>query len=129
MLPSAIKQKSATVRADGIRNIRTSPGPNVGSNFGRRSCLKKLLWASRRQFMQKGSLGLLSSLVLPLPALANPTSDFAGLVVNEDEGEAIQMRDGTAIVKIKIAKVQGSESISFLSESFRPGDALLVRTE
>lgn len=34
------------------------------------------------------------------------------------------MRDGTAIVIIKIAKVQGAESISFLSESFRPGDAL-----
>ena len=48
------------------------------------------------------------------------------MVVNEEEGEAIQMRDGTAIVKIKIAKTQGSKSISFLSESFRPGDALPV---
>ena len=36
------------------------------------------------------------------------------------------MRDGTAIVKIKIAKVQGANSISFLSKSFRPGDALAV---
>jgi len=31
------------------------------------------------------------------------------------------MRDGTAILKIKIAKVQGAE-ISFLSESYKPGD-------
>ena len=36
------------------------------------------------------------------------------------------MRDGTAIVKIKIAKVEGANSISFLSKSFRPGDALAV---
>jgi quercetin dioxygenase-like cupin family protein len=82
--------------------------------------------ASRRQFLQQGSLGLLSSFILPLPVLANNTSDFTGLVVGEDEGEAFQMRDGTAIVKIKITKAQGAESISFLSESFRPGDSLPV---
>jgi len=82
--------------------------------------------ASRREFLQQGSLGFLSCLVLPLPVPANDTSDFTGLVVNEDEGEAIQMRDGTAIVKIKIAKLQGAQSISFLSESFRPGDALPI---
>ncbi|HET9745305.1 MAG TPA: cupin domain-containing protein [Chitinophagaceae bacterium] len=81
---------------------------------------------SRRQFLQKGSFGFLSSLLLPFSPLANQTSDFTGLVVNEDGGEAIQMRDGTAIVKIKIAKVQGAESISFLFESFRPGDTLPV---
>ena len=81
---------------------------------------------SRRQFLQQGSLGFLSSLILPFPALAKDTSDFTGLVISEDEGEAIQMRDGTAIVKIKIAKIQGAESISFLSESFKPGDALPV---
>jgi quercetin dioxygenase-like cupin family protein len=81
---------------------------------------------SRRQFLQKGSLGFLSSLILPLSVFAKDNSDFDGLVVSEDEGEAFQMRDGTAIVKIKIAKVQGAESISFLSESFKPGDALPV---
>jgi quercetin dioxygenase-like cupin family protein len=81
---------------------------------------------SRRQFLQKGSVGFLSSLILPLSVFAKDNSDFDGLVVSEDEGEAFQMRDGTAIVKIKIAKVQGSESISFLSESFKPGDALPV---
>jgi quercetin dioxygenase-like cupin family protein len=81
---------------------------------------------SRRQFLQQGSLGFVSSLILPLTADAKDTSDFTGLVVSEDEGEAFQMRDGTAIVKIKIAKAQGADSISFLSESFRPGDALPV---
>src|SRR5450432_1914753 len=81
---------------------------------------------SRRKFLHQGSLGFFSSLILPLPALADHASDFPGLVVSEDEGEAFQMRDGTAIVKIKIAKVEGAVSISFLSESFRTGDALPV---
>jgi quercetin dioxygenase-like cupin family protein len=36
------------------------------------------------------------------------------------------MRDGSAIVKIKIARTQGAQSISFLSESFKPGDRLPV---
>jgi mannose-6-phosphate isomerase-like protein (cupin superfamily) len=64
--------------------------------------------------------------LLPLPALAKNTSDFTGLVINEEEGEAYRLRDGTSIVKIKMSKVQGVESISFLSESFRPGDAISV---
>jgi len=64
--------------------------------------------------------------MFPLSSFANGASDFTGIVVNEDEGEAFQMRDGTAIVKIKIAKTQGAGSISFLSETFRPGDALPV---
>ena len=76
---------------------------------------------SRRQFLQQGSLGFFSSLILPLPAFAKDTSDFSGMVVNEEDGETYRMRDGTAILKIKIAKVQGAE-ISFLSESYRPGD-------
>jgi quercetin dioxygenase-like cupin family protein len=81
---------------------------------------------SRRQFLQKGSLGFVSSFIFPSMAFAEEDPGFEGLVVNQDEGEAIQMRDGTAIVKIKIAKAQGAESISFLSESFKPGDALPV---
>ena len=75
---------------------------------------------SRRQFLQQGSLSLFSSLILPLSSLANDTSDFTGLVINEDEGEAFQMRDGTAIVKIKIAKSQGAvQSLFFLKLSNR----------
>ena len=81
---------------------------------------------SRRQFLELGSLGVLSSILLPTESNASDRQDFNGLIVSEEEGEAIQMRDGTAIVKIKIAKLQGSQSISFLSESFKPGDALPV---
>ena len=56
---------------------------------------------SRRQFLNQGSLGFLSTLIFPLSVYAKDTSDFNGLVVSEDEGEVFQMRDGTAIVKLK----------------------------
>ncbi|MDP4262826.1 MAG: cupin domain-containing protein [Bacteroidota bacterium] len=81
---------------------------------------------SRRQFISKGSLGILSALILPSPAFSNENPEFEGIVVNGDEGEAVRMRDGTAIVKIKISKTQGAKSICFLSESFKPGDSLPV---
>jgi quercetin dioxygenase-like cupin family protein len=81
---------------------------------------------SRRKFIEQSSLGVFSALALPLSAFSNETSTFEGLVVNEEEGETILLRDGTAIVRIKISKTQGALSISFLSESFRPGDALPV---
>lgn len=79
---------------------------------------------SRRQFVEHSSLALLSTLLFPLPALA--AQNFEGLVVNEDEGEVVRLRDGSALVRIKIAKTQGARSLSFLSESFRPGDRLPV---
>lgn len=82
--------------------------------------------ASRRQFIGQGSLGFLLPQAFPFPAFSNETSDFEGILVNEEEGEAILMRDGTAIVRIKISKAQGAQSISFLSESFLPGDALPI---
>jgi quercetin dioxygenase-like cupin family protein len=81
---------------------------------------------SRRRFIAQGSIGFLSSLILPLPSFSKGTSTFEGLVVNEDKGKALQMRDGSAIVKIKIAKIQGAKSISFLSESFKLGDSLPI---
>lgn len=81
---------------------------------------------TRRKFIEQGSAGLVFSWFFPEPLQVRGTTTFNGLVVNEDEGEAYQMRDGTAIVKIKIAKTQGADSISFLSETFRPGDALPV---
>ncbi len=81
---------------------------------------------TRREFLHQGGVGLLSSLLLPSSTFAMDPSHFDGVVVSENEGEAFQMRDGTAIVKIKIGKVQGAQSISFLSESFRPGDGLPV---
>ena len=81
---------------------------------------------SRRRFFEHSSLGLISSLMFPLSAISGSDPEFEGLVVNEDEGEAIQLRDGTSILRIKIAKSQGAKSLSFLSESFKPGDAISV---
>jgi quercetin dioxygenase-like cupin family protein len=83
--------------------------------------------SSRRQFISQSGLGLLSASLLGFsdPALG-AGSDFEGLVVQDQEGESVRMRAGTAIVRIKISKTQGSRSICFLSESFEPGDALPV---
>jgi quercetin dioxygenase-like cupin family protein len=83
---------------------------------------------SRRKFLQRGSVGILSILGLPATSLlsSSSTPTFAGLVVSDEEGEAVRGRDGSAIVRIKVAKTQGAESVSFLSESFRPGDELPV---
>jgi quercetin dioxygenase-like cupin family protein len=53
-------------------------------------------------------------------------SGFEGLVVSENTGEAFRLRDGAAIVRIKIAKTQGPVSMSFLSECFSPGDEVPV---
>jgi len=81
---------------------------------------------SRRQFLQQGTLGFFSSLIVPLSGLAKDTSNFDGIVIGDKEGESFQLRDGTAIVTIKIARIQGAESISFLSESFKSGDIIPV---
>jgi len=81
---------------------------------------------TRRQFFEKSGLGLLSSVVLPLSVFSKDASDFEGMVANEDEGEAFQLRDGRAIVKIKISKQHGSQLISFLASSLPPGDVILV---
>jgi len=69
--------------------------------------------------------------VLPHQLLANNNTqinnpEFEGLVVNDDEGEAYQLKGGTSIARIKVGKAQGVESISFLSESFPPGQAILI---
>jgi quercetin dioxygenase-like cupin family protein len=84
--------------------------------------------SSRRKFLQRGSVGILSVLAFPATNLlsSSNTASFGGLIVSDEEGEAIRMRDGSAIVRIKVAKTQGAESISFVSESFRPGDELPV---
>lgn len=81
---------------------------------------------TRRKFIEQSGLGIFSFLSFPLSGFSSVSPDFEGLVINEHEGETILMRDGTAVVIIKISKMQGSESICFLSESFRPGDALPV---
>jgi quercetin dioxygenase-like cupin family protein len=82
--------------------------------------------SSRRRFLQNGSVGFLSSFILPLSSFANDASGFNGMVVGDDEGEAIQLHEGATIVKIKIAKAHGAESFSFLSETFKPDDILPI---
>jgi len=83
--------------------------------------------SSRREFIQQGGVSLFSLYLLTHTAHSGQSkSDFEGLVVNEDEGEALQWRDGTAIVRIKVSRAQRANSVSFLSESFRPGDAIPV---
>lgn len=81
---------------------------------------------SRRQFLEQGSVGFLSFLLLPLPAFPNDTPDFEGLVVAEQEGETLMIRNGTTILRIKIAKTHGSQTICFLSESILPAEAIPV---
>ena len=82
--------------------------------------------ASRRKFLQQGGVGLLSALALPAVALSESGPAFDGLIVNDQEGEAVRMRAGTSVVRIKISKSQGSNSLCFLSESITPGDVLPV---
>jgi quercetin dioxygenase-like cupin family protein len=81
--------------------------------------------ASRRQFLQQGSLGLLP-LIIPFSSFSKNTSDFEGLVVNENDGEAFRLRDGRAVVKIKISKRQGVTSMSVLTSSVPTSDAIHV---
>jgi len=88
---------------------------------------------TRRNFIGQSGAGLLSAL-LPLAVFsqsqpgssshAQPGSE--GLIVNDDEGEAVRMRDGSAIVRIKVARSNGAGSIAALSEVFQPGDTLPV---
>lgn len=80
---------------------------------------------SRKKFIRNVAAGITAPMLLPFLAFANE-EEFKGAVVSEDEGEIYYLRDGTAKIKIKISKVQGSGSMSFLSESFRPGDAIPV---
>lgn len=81
---------------------------------------------TRKQFIELGAAGFISCLLLPLPAFSNETPKFEGLIVAEEEGEALMIRNGTTIVRIKVAKIQGSASICFLSESILPGEAIPV---
>ena len=88
--------------------------------------LSFLAMASRRKFLHQGGVGLLSALALPAVPLPVSSSSFEGLIVKDQEGEAVLMRGGTSVVRIKIAKSQGANSLSFLSESISPGDVLPV---
>lgn len=81
--------------------------------------------SSRRQFIEQSSLGLLCG-ILPLQGFSAGKPGFEGLVVNDQEGETYLIRNGTTVLRIKISKAHGSESICFLSESILPGEAILV---
>jgi len=80
---------------------------------------------SRRQFFRQGSLGLFP-FILPLSVFSKYTSDFEGIVVNEDDGEAFRLRDGRATVKIKISKRQGAASMSVLTSTVPTNDAIRI---
>lgn len=56
-----------------------------------------------------------------MPVISKDTKDFTSAVVNKEDGEAYRMRDGTAIIRIKISKAQGAD-VSFLAETYKPGD-------
>lgn len=86
---------------------------------------------TRKHFIQHGSVGLFS-LLLGETALTQTLNDeFKGIVVNEEEGEIFQYPDRitgapTRTLKIKVSKTAGAHTMSFLSESFMPGDAIQV---
>ncbi|MGZ3846360.1 MAG: cupin domain-containing protein [Flavisolibacter sp.] len=80
---------------------------------------------SRRQFVKQGSLGLLP-IILPLTVLSKTTTEFEGIVVSENEGDAFRLRDGRAVVKIKISKRQGAASLSLLNSTVAANDAIRV---
>lgn len=80
---------------------------------------------SRRQFVKQGSLGLLP-VILPLTVFSKATSEFEGIVVGEKDGEAFRLRDGRAVVKIKISKRQGPASMSLLTSTVPINDAIRI---
>ena len=81
--------------------------------------------STRKQFVAHLALGS-TGLLLGNNALGNSHNDGEGLVVNSDEGEIIMLREGTSLVKIKIAKNHGYDSMSFLASSLPPGDIIPI---
>jgi Cupin domain len=81
---------------------------------------------TRRKFIGHSSLGLFSLLAVPLPGFCNEATGFDGLVINEEEGEKYLIRNGDTILKIKVSKAQGAQTLCFLSESILPAEAIPV---
>ncbi len=79
----------------------------------------------RRKFIGQSSLAFLS-LMLPPTAFAKSNNGFEGLVIAEDEGETYLLRNGDTVLRIKVAKAQGSRNICFLSETILPGEGIPV---
>jgi quercetin dioxygenase-like cupin family protein len=63
---------------------------------------------------------------VPLSVFSKGTQGFEGVVVNENEGEAFRLRDGRAVVKIKISKRQGPSSMSLLTSTVAVNDAIRI---
>lgn len=82
--------------------------------------------SSRKEFISQSSISLFSLLANPFSNFPNAPTDFEGVVMNDEDGEAYQMKGGTAILRIKVSKLQGAESSCFCTESFPPGQAILV---
>ena len=86
---------------------------------------------SRKQFFQQGGFSVFSLLLYNTAIRDRTNNEFKGMVLNEDEGEIYQYPDRvtgapTRTLKIKISKMAGSNNMSFLSESFTPGDAIQI---
>lgn len=87
--------------------------------------------ATRKQFIQRGGLGLFTLLLSDTAFSKAINKEFKGIVLNDDEGEIYQYPDRitgapTRTLKIKVSKIAGSLTMSFLSESFIPGDAIKI---
>ncbi len=82
--------------------------------------------ASRKQFISRSSLGIFTLLANPLSAISNTNSDSEGVIVHEQEGEVYQVKGGRGLIKIKVGKIHGAESICFLTEDFPPGEAIMI---
>ena len=81
--------------------------------------------ASRKKFISQ--LGLSSiGLLYGNDLCADNAGETEGLVVSQNEGETIFLREGSALVRIKIAKRQGYNSMSFLASTIPPGDMIPV---
>ena len=87
---------------------------------------------TRKKFIQQGGFSLFSFLLIQDAISSDLTNgDFKGIVVNEEGGEVLQWPDrvtgdGTARVVIKISKMNDTDTVSFLSESFVPGDGIKI---
>ena len=88
--------------------------------------------STRKQFIHQGGFGLFSFLLAPDTINSNLNDgEFKGIVVSEEEGEILQWPDrvtgdGTARVVIKISKLNDTDTISFITETFVPGDGIKV---
>ncbi|NEU07867.1 cupin domain-containing protein [Flavihumibacter sp. R14] len=80
--------------------------------------------SKRKQFIGQVGLATLGSF-FPVD-LCKGFDSPEGLVVYPDDGETIMLREGTSLVKIKVARTNGYESMSFLASTLPPGDIIPI---